>query len=88
MKINWQVRIKNKMFWVTLVPATLLFIQVLLVPFGYKFEIEPLNSQLLAIVNAAFALLAILGLVNDPTTSGATDSDKALNYTAPRKDGN
>lgn len=73
MKIDWKVRIKNKMFWVSLVPAALLFIQVLLVPFGYRFEIELLNSQLLAIVNAAFALLTILGLVNDPTTKGISD---------------
>lgn len=88
MKINWKVRVKNKMFWVSLVPAALLLIQVTLVPFGYRFEIEPLNSQLLAIVNAAFALLTILGVVNDPTTQGATDSTKALNYKAPRKDEN
>lgn len=72
--MNWQVRFKNKTFWITFVPALLLFIQVLLVPFGYKFEIEPLNSQLIAIVNAAFALLTILGLVNDPTTKGITDN--------------
>lgn len=73
-KIDWQARIKNKTFWITFVPAALLFIQVMLVPFGYRFEIEPLNSQLLAIVNAAFALLTILGLVNDPTTKGITDN--------------
>lgn len=72
--IDWKTRIKNKMFWVTFIPALLLFIQVALVPFGYKFEIEPLNSQLLAIVNAAFVLLTILGLVNDPTTKGISDN--------------
>ncbi|MGU9988346.1 phage holin [Latilactobacillus curvatus] len=74
MKIDWQARFKNKTFWITFVPALLLFIQVLLVPLGYRFEIEPLNSQLLAIVNAAFALLTIMGLVNDPTTKGITDN--------------
>ncbi|BCX29452.1 phage holin [Latilactobacillus curvatus] len=86
MKINWKVRVKNKMFWVAVVPAALLLIQVTLVPFGYRFEIEPLNSQLLAIVNAVFALLTILGVVNDPTTNGTADSTNALNYEAPRKD--
>ena len=38
------------------------------------------------IVNALFAVLAILGVVTDPTTEGIGDSQQALNYVEPRKD--
>ncbi|WP_231108255.1 phage holin [Lactococcus cremoris] len=48
-------------------------------PFGYKWDFVILNQQLAAVVNAAFALLAIVGVVADPTTSGLGDSDRVLN---------
>ncbi|ATO43336.1 phage holin [Loigolactobacillus coryniformis] len=71
--MNWQTRIKNKTFWLALVPAILLLAQVVAVPFGYKFDIDLINKQLLDIVNAAFGVLTIIGIVADPTTSGITD---------------
>ncbi len=78
--INWIVRIKNKNFWLTLIPAVLLLIQVVLAPFGYQWDFGVLNEQLAAIINALFAVLVILGVVNDPTTEGITDSRQALTY--------
>ena len=36
MNINWIVRIKNKAFWLALIPAVLLLIQVIAAPFGYE----------------------------------------------------
>ncbi len=83
--INWEVRIKNKNFWLTLVPAVLLLIQVLVAPFGYQWDFGVLNEQLVAIINALFAVLMILGIVNDPTTDGIADSKQALTYKAPKK---
>lgn len=71
--MNWKDRIKNKTFWITLIPAVLLLVQVIAVPLGYNFEISGLNDQLLAIVNAAFAVLSILGIVIDPTVAGIKD---------------
>ncbi len=71
--MNWKTRIKNKTFWLALVPAILLLAQVVAVPFGYKFDIDLINKQLLDIVNAAFAVLTIVGIVADPTTAGITD---------------
>lgn len=75
--IDWKTRVKNKTFWVTFIPTLLILIQVALVPFGYKFEIEPLNTELLNIVNAAFALLMVLGVINDPTIRGISDKKGA-----------
>lgn len=84
--INWKVRIKNKAFWVSLIPAVLLLIQVIAAVFGYTLDFGDLGNKLLAVVNALFALLAILGVVTDPTTAGVGDSTQALTYTEPKAD--
>jgi phi LC3 family holin len=73
MNIDWKTRIKNKMFWLALIPAVLLLAQVCAAPFGYTFDFANLGAQLTAIVNALFAVLAIIGVVADPTTPGITD---------------
>lgn len=78
--INWQIRIKNKTFWLTLIPAVLLLVQAVSAPFGYTWDFVVLNEQLAAIINALFAVLAILGVVTDPTTKGVGDSERALMY--------
>ena len=83
--INWKVRIKNKNFWLSLIPAVLLLIQVVAAPFGYKWDFGVLGQQLTAIVNAAFAVLAIIGVVTDPTTEGVSDSSQAMTYNDPKK---
>ena len=83
--MNWKVRIKNKTFWLTVSPAVLLLIQVVAAVFGYTLDFGDLGNKLLAVVNAVFALLAILGVVNDPTTAGVADSTQALTYQEPKK---
>ena len=84
--MNWLVRVKNKTFWLALIPALLLLAQVVAAPFGYNFDFGGLGTQLTAIVNAAFAVLAILGVVTDPTTEGVGDSTQALGYSEPKVD--
>ncbi|WP_057905006.1 phage holin [Loigolactobacillus bifermentans] len=71
--MDWKARVKNKTFWVALVPAVLLLLQVIAVPFGYKLDIVILSKQLLGIINAVFGVLVILGIIADPTTTGITD---------------
>lgn len=85
MKINWLVRIKNKNFWITVIPAVLLLVQVVLAVFGVTIDIGDLGNKLLAVVNAAFAVLSIMGIVTDPTTKGVSDSDQAMTYTKPKE---
>ena len=84
MQLNWMVRIKNKNFWLTLIPAVLLLIQAIAAPLGMTLDFGELGNQLLAIVNAVFAVLAILGIVNDPTTKGMGDSGLAMTYNEPK----
>ena len=85
-KINWIVRIKNRQFWLSLIPAVLLLVQVVAAVFGYTLDLGDLGNKLLAVVNALFAVLAILGVVNDPTTAGLRDSTRAMGYIAPKED--
>ena len=83
--INWMVRIKNKTFWIAFVPAVLLLIQVVAAVFGYTLNLGDLGDKLLDVVNAAFGVLVILGVVTDPTTSGVGDSEQAMTYNKPKK---
>lgn len=84
--INWTVRLKNKTFWLSFIPAMLLLIQVVAAVFGFTLDLGDLGEKLLAVVNAVFAVLAILGIVTDPTTSGISDSKRALSYKSPVKE--
>ncbi len=83
--INWKVRIKNKNFWLALIPAVILLVQVVAAVFGYTLDLGDLGNKLIAVVNALFAVLVILGIVNDPTTDGLKDSAQALTYEEPKK---
>ena len=83
--INWTVRFRNKAFWVALIPAVLLLIQVVAAVFGYALDLGALGNRLLDVVNALFAVLAILGVVTDPTTAGVGDSAQALTYDRPKE---
>lgn len=84
MKINWKVRINNKAFWLAIIPAILIFIQAVASVFGFVIELGELGNKLLNVVESAFIILAIVGVVNDPTTSGISDSEQALTYTKPK----
>lgn len=85
--INWKVRIRNKNFWVAIIPAVLLLVQVVANVFGYTLDLGELGNNLLAVVNAVFVVLSILGIVTDPTTQGITDSTLAMTYDEPKKKG-
>lgn len=84
--INWQVRVKNKAFWVAIIPAALLLVQAVLACFGVTWDYSQVSQELLGVVNAVFAVLAILGVVADPTTQGIGDSAQAMTYEEPKRD--
>ena len=83
--VNWTVRFKNKTFWLSFIPAVLLLIQVAAALFGYTLDLGELGDKLLDVVNALFAVLALLGIVADPTTKGLGDSVQAMGYDRPRE---
>lgn len=83
MMINWKVRILNKTFWITLVPALALLLQAFLAVFNIRLELGDTTDKLLVFINALFAVFVIVGIVNDPTTSGVSDSTRAMTYDRP-----
>lgn len=84
-KINWTVRLKNKNFWLALVPAIALLLQAGADIFGIKLDFGVTIDKILVFINVLFALLVLIGIVNDPTTSGFSDSERALGYEKPHK---
>ena len=81
--INWKIRFKNKAFWLGLVPLILLLIQQIAAIFGITLDFGVLQEQIIAIIGTVFALLALLGVVVDPTTEGIADSARAMSYQEP-----
>lgn len=83
--INWKVRFKNKMFWVTMVPAMILLIQTVANVFGITLDLSGMGKKLLDVIEALFVVLTLLGICVDPTTAGIGDSTQALGYEEPKK---
>lgn len=83
MKINWKVRFKNKTWLITFLIAVLAFVYQIL----GMFDIVPPVTQDMAtqLIAAVINILVAVGVVIDPTTSGAGDSQQALNYNEPKK---
>lgn len=77
MKINWKLRLRNKTFWATLIPLIVLLLQQL----GLNFV--PDNWE--EIFSTVMAILLLVGVINDPTTAGISDSDQALTYNEPKE---
>lgn len=84
--INWTVRIKNKAFWLAVIPAVLLLAQTVAAVFGYTLDLGEIGNRLIAVVNAVFGVLVVLGVVVDPTTAGISDSKQARGYNFPKED--
>ena len=82
--INWKVRIKNKNFWLAIIPAVLLLITQIGAIFGIQIDTAIIGEQLAAVVSTIFLILTILGIVTDPTTEGIGDSTLAMSYEVPK----
>ena len=88
--INWKVRVKQKWFWLTIIPAVLMLLDQLWGLFALLGSIEaghlydgPLMEALLSLVGTVFAVLVLVGLPVDTTTDGYGDSARALAYREP-----
>jgi len=84
MNVNWRVRISNPNFWTSLIPALLLLVQAVAALFGWTIDLADIQGKLIIVVDALFTVLAIIGLVNDPTTATFNDSELAMTYEEPK----
>lgn len=83
--INWKVRFKNKRFVIAFIAGLLLLVKQVSVLFGYNLNTELFNTNINNVVDAVFLLLGLLGIVNDPTTKGFSDSEQAMTYEKPKE---
>ena len=83
MKINWKVRFKNKTWLITFLIAVLAFVYQIL----GMFDVVPPVTQDMAtqLITIVVNILVAVGVVIDPTTAGAGDSQQALKYNEPKK---
>lgn len=86
MKINWKVRVKNRAFWIAIIPALALLGKQVLELFGVNVDFTNVSKELLGIIETVFVILAIVGVITDPTTKGISDSERALGYNEPNND--
>lgn len=71
-KINWSIRLRNKTFWLTLIPLFVLLTQQI----GLNWV--PDNWE--ATFGTVLSILTVIGVINDPTTTGLSDSERAMGY--------
>lgn len=83
MRINWKIRFMHKPFLLALFSMLLLLAQQVGALFGYDLT-SAMSEQLTSILNTILSILVLMGVVVDPTTSGTSDSERALMYRKPR----
>ena len=83
MAINWRVRFLNFNWWTSFIPALLLCAQAIALCFDIKIDLGDKTDTILAAVNSIFIVLTLLGVSSDPTTTGYSDSPRAMSYKEP-----
>lgn len=74
--INLKLRLQNKATLSSLLAAIFLMLQ----QFGL-----PIADNIQAGLNTFLIILVLLGIINDPTTAGIADSERAMSYTQPKR---
>lgn len=85
MKINWKLRLKNKVSLTAIILAIIALVYQVLGLCGITPGIS--ENQAIEVAGMVINLLCLLGIVVDPTTDGVSDSTQALDYSVPKKEG-
>ncbi|WP_413300513.1 phage holin [Bacillus sp. 1P10SD] len=86
--INWKVRLRNKHWVVAFISQLMIMAQMVLAGLNSlgvtDFQLtNAIQGTVLTFVNVVFVVLSLMGVVQDPTTKGYGDSERALNYKEP-----
>jgi phi LC3 family holin len=86
--INWKIRFKNWLWVSSFISQVMIVLQIFLVGLNAAgltdFVLsEDIKGWVLALSNAVFVLLSMLGLVQDPTVEGVGDSQRSLTRYEP-----
>ena len=85
---NWGVRFKNKTWVIAFISQIMIVAQIVLEGLNIlgwtTFRLtNELQNEILMLVNGIFMILAMLGIIQDPTTKGYRDSKRAMEYKEP-----
>lgn len=86
MKINWKVRFKNKVWLGSFLSLIVGFVYSLLAMFDVFPTIT--KNNVLQFIDQLLLLLGMIGVIQDPTTVGVQDSNRAMEYDKPWDDNN
>lgn len=89
--LNLKVRLKQKWFWITLIPLLFLLadqivqliVAIQAISIGEHLYGGPVMTLIIEIIGLVFIILALIGFPVDLTTDGYGDSERALRYTTP-----
>lgn len=84
MKINWIVRFKNKVWLASFLSMVLTFVYSILGMFDIYPQVT--KNDVAEVINIVLMLLSTIGVINDPTTKGLSDSNRAMTYIEPHDD--
>lgn len=92
MKINWEVRLKNPVWWAHVAVSIAAPVLAYFGLTGADFTSWPMvwDTIVQAVSNPYVVFLALVGAWNavvDPTTATIFDSDEAMTYTVPKRSG-
>ena len=82
MNINWKLRFQNKVTLTAILLGVVALVYQVLGMVGIAPAIT--ENEIVQVIAMVVDLLVLLGVVVDPTTSGASDSAQAMNYTEPK----
>lgn len=72
--IDLKARMKNKTFWVSLVAMVVILANQVAGVFGY--DITFYSDEITNITETVLGILALMGIIIDPTTNGISDKGK------------
>lgn len=78
MRINWKARFRNKAFIITFITLVIAFVYQILGLFGIVPSVS--EESIVNIATMLVNILAFVGVIVDPTTSGVNDSERAMTY--------
>ena len=83
MKINWKVRLRNKTWLASALALLVAFVFDVLA----LIDIAPAITQdnVMLLINTVLTILGGISVIVDPTTPGASDSERAMLYDEPGK---
>ena len=80
--INWKLRWKNKTTLLAITTSMIALVYQVLGLLGIAPSVS--ESEVTQVVGLVINILAMVGIVTDPTTQGVSDSDRALCYDKPQ----